>query len=50
MEKLAAYGSAGESGKASGRLAIDLAEPTALNIVRVGDAMLFLRIDRVAIF
>jgi hypothetical protein len=49
MEKLAVAGYAGESGKLPGRLRIDLAEAVFCSAARVGEAMLFLKIDGVAI-
>jgi hypothetical protein len=45
MEKHAGRGYAGESGKAPGRLRIDLVEAVLCNVERVGETIPFLKID-----
>ena len=49
VERNAVEGYAGESGKAPGRLRIDLVEADLCNVARVGETMPFLKIDCVAI-
>jgi hypothetical protein len=45
MEKHAVKEYAGESGKAPGRLRIDLVEAVLCNVARDGETMPFLKID-----